>query len=250
MKPFADRFSENSGHYMKFRPQYPIEFIKEIAMLSKEQTKCWDCGTGNGQVASELARYFNKVYATDISENQISQAIPAKNIVYEISRAEKTSFPSDNFDLITVAQAIHWFDLSLFYEEAKRVAKPDGILAVWGYGLLRFHNKIDRALDQFYHEVVGPFRDKERQHIEAAYSTISFPFEQVPLSRQYFIQKEFTLEEFAGYLSTWSSVKRFKKEKRSDPVEQFIGTIHQEWERNGLKLNAEFPLFTKIGRIK
>ena len=250
MKPLADRFSENSGDYIKFRPKYPAEFIKEIAMLSGEQTRCWDCGTGNGQVAAEMATYFDKVYATDISENQISQAIQANNIVYAISRAEKTSFPSNHFDLITVAQAVHWFDLGPFYEEVKRVAKRDGILAIWGYGLLRFNNRIDKAIDHFYQKIIGPYWDKERKHIDALYNTISFPFEQIKLSCEYSIDKTLSLEEFAGYLSTWSSVKHFKSEKGSDPVQEFIGTIHQDWELLGPKLNAKFPLFTKIGRIK
>ena len=250
MKPFADRFSEDSGDYMRFRPKYPLGLIEEIVQLSKERANSWDCATGNGQVAAELARSFNIVHATDISKNQINQAIPATNIVYSISRAEKTSFPSDHFDLITVAQAIHWFDFNLFYDEAKRVARPDCIMAIWGYGLLRFNNRIDRSVDHFYQEVVGPFWDKERKHIDASYTSIPFPFEELKLSRKYSIQKTFTLEEFAGYLSTWSSVKRYKKDRGLDPVEEFVRNIRQDWLQLGVKLNATFPLFTKIGRIK
>ena len=223
--------------------------MEEIIALAKDRTNCWDCGTGNGQVAAELARHFKHVFATDISEGQLRQAIPRDNIQYSISRAEKTGFPDNFFDLITIAQAIHWFDLNSFYTEARRVGKKDSLIAVWGYGLVRFENTIDKSLDHFYHRIIGPFWDEERKHIDYSYSTIPFPFEEIKLSKEYHIAKEFTLEEFAGYLSTWSAVKRYKEANDHDPVEQLRSEISAEWYKIGKKLSAKFPLFTRIGRI-
>ena len=250
MKPTSDRFSENSAEYKKFRPTYPAEFLEEIAQLAKNQDSCWDCGTGNGQVAVELAKYFEKVLGTDISENQLKQAVKRENIQYSVARAEKTEFHPDQFDLITVAQAIHWFDFERFYEEVRRVSKRHGVLAVWGYGLLRFNNLIDHYVDHFYQHVIGPYWDKEREHIDTAYGDISFPFEEIELSRRYSIRKDFSLEEFAGYLSTWSAVKRYIKSQGLDPVPVFIAEIRADWIQLGENLSVEFPLFTKIGRIK
>lgn len=250
MKPISDRFSKNSGDYKRYRPNYPKDFLEEIISLTEEKNQCWDCGTGNGQVALELANHFTKVYATDISENQISKALEKDNIEYQITRAEETNFKAASFDLITVAQAIHWFDLNNFYKEVRRVGKKNGILAVWGYGLVRFGNSIDQSIDHFYHEVVGPYWDKERKHIDNSYDDISFPFEEIELSKSYHINMEFTLEEFGGYLSTWSAVKRFKDAMDYDPVQPFIKNITEEWLQLGVKLSANFPLFAKIGRVK
>jgi ubiquinone/menaquinone biosynthesis C-methylase UbiE len=49
-----------------------------------------------------------------------------------VAAAEKSGINSDRIDIITVAQALHWFALDLFYAEAKRVLKPQGVLAVLG----------------------------------------------------------------------------------------------------------------------
>ena len=193
--------------------------------------------------------HFKQVYATDISANQIGAAIRKENIQYLVSRAEKTNFHKDFFDLIAVAQAIHWFDLNQFYEEVRRVGKKNGILAVWGYGLIRLDNSLDHSIDHFYHQIVGPYWDQERKHIDSCYNSISFPFEEIELSKAYYIYKDFTIEEFAGYLSTWSSVKRFIEAKGYDPVQPFITKLSADWHQLGDKLNAKFPLFTKIGRI-
>ena len=250
MKPISDRFSKNSGDYRRYRPNYPKDFIYEIISLTEEKIHCWDCGTGNGQVALELANHFTNVHATDISENQISKALQKDNIQYQVTRAEETNFETASFDLITVAQAIHWFDLNNFYKEVKRVSKKNGILAVWGYGLIRFGNSIDQSIDHFYHEVVGPYWDKERKHIDNRYEDISFPFDEIELSKNYYISKKFTLEEFGGYLSTWSAVKRYIESKDQDPVQPLIESIRKEWQKLGDQLGANMPLFTKIGKVK
>ncbi len=102
MKKVKDKFSDRSEFYKKYRPTYPEEFYEEILKLTTGRNECWDCGTGNGQVAAELSKYFNKVYATDISESQIDNADKRDNVIYKVERAEKTTFRDSQFDLITV----------------------------------------------------------------------------------------------------------------------------------------------------
>ncbi|MEM9143678.1 MAG: class I SAM-dependent methyltransferase, partial [Bacteroidota bacterium] len=166
MKEALDRFSGHSKSYKKFRPVYPQTLYTELLSHMDSRESCWDCGTGNGQVALALARYFQTVYASDISREQIQNAEQPKNVQFHVERAESTSFESNFFDLITVAQAIHWFDLDAFGKEVYRVSKNGGLLAVWGYGLLRISKKIDARIDAFYSGVVGPYWDRERRHID------------------------------------------------------------------------------------
>ena len=249
MKPVRDRFSGDSINYRRFRPAYPIAFIEEIIGLSNQHINCLDCGTGNGQVAKILSRHFIKVHAIDISEDQIRNAHQAAKINYSVTRAEKTDFSANSFDLITVAQAVHWFDFHRFFKEAMRISKDGGIIALWGYGLLRFKNKLDEYIDTFYQDVVGPYWDKERKHIEQSYKSIPFPFTQVELKNNYVISKNFGLEEFTGYLRTWSAVKKFKESEGYDPLESLIEKIKPIWGEKLLQ-RAEFELFTQIGRIK
>ena len=249
MKPAQDRFSGNSFNYRRFRPAYPLPFIEEIIGLSNQRVNCLDCGTGSGQVAKVLSQYFDKVHAIDISEDQIRNSHQAANIHYSVSRAEKTDFPADSFDLITVAQAIHWFDFQTFFNEVLRITKDGGIIALWGYGLLRFNNSLDRHIDRFYEDVVGPYWDSERKHVESSYENIPFPFTEIKLKKHYCISKDFSLDEFTGYLSTWSAVNKFKLTEGYDPVKSLLEILKPIWGEK-LPQRAEFQIFTRIGRIK
>src|SRR5689334_20990349 len=112
-----DNFSSQSEKYQQFRPTYPDELYTFLFAQVDSKEVAWDCGTGNGQVAKELSKQFRLVYATDISENQIKNASRADNITYQVESAEQSSFPDKCFDLVTVAQAIHWFDFDAFYRE-------------------------------------------------------------------------------------------------------------------------------------
>ncbi|MES1225625.1 MAG: methyltransferase domain-containing protein [Bacteroidota bacterium] len=102
-----DLFSVQSADYAKYRPNYPVELIEYILGFVIEKKLAWDCATGNGQAAILLSNYFEKVIATDLSENQLLQAVPKENISYSISRAGETAFADNSFDLITIAQAYH-----------------------------------------------------------------------------------------------------------------------------------------------
>lgn len=249
MKDTKDLFSYQSGDYRKFRPDYPPEFLEEIISHSGHRRHAWDCGTGNGQVAVSLGKYFEYVKATDISTSQLDNALQANNVSYQTSRAEQTEFEPGSFDLITVAQAVHWFDFDAFYSEVKRVGHPDGILALWGYGLLRIEPAIDRLIDNFYYKIIGSFWDKERKYIEDAYRSIPFPFSEIHLSTDYFIEKEFTRESLAGYLGTWSAVRNFKKSTGSDPIPGFLKELTSKWASTQETKKAVFPLFSRVGKI-
>lgn len=248
MKTENDLFSEDTAGYQKYRPEYPTEFLEEIISLAKHRERCWDCGTGNGQVARVLSRFFKCVKATDISPAQLKESYRASNIDYTVERAEESSFPNDYFDLITAAQAIHWFDFSHFFKEVVRVSNNGGIVALWGYGLLRFDNEHDPLIDNLYHKLQSDW-NKERRHIENNYNSIPFPFENIALSKSYTIKRKFNPEELIGYLDTWSAVKNYKKRHHSNPLAEFKENISAVWNGKDEPKLATFPIFTKIGRI-
>ena len=130
-----DLFSTQAAMYAKYRPAYPPALFEYILQFVSSHETAWDCATGNGQAALELAQHFRRVEATDISEAQILHAVKHPSINYSVSSAEHTDFPHRTFDLVTVAQAYHWFDFSAFEMEVKRVLKRSGVVAVWGYSL-------------------------------------------------------------------------------------------------------------------
>jgi SAM-dependent methyltransferase len=239
-----DYFSTQSKAYAAFRPTYPDELYDFIFQQVASKDNAWDCATGNGQVAHKLGQHFRNVEATDISEKQLEHAIKKGNIRYAIGRAEKTAFPDHHFDLITVAQALHWFDREAFYQEVRRVCKPGGILAVWGYAMLTVDPHIDKFILGFYNDTVGPYWDNARRLVEDEYRSIEFPFETIA-SPPFSIKVEWTLEELAGYLSSWSATQNFIKNRGVDPVEPFKKVIEPHW--SSVRKRITFPIFCKIG---
>lgn len=240
-----DFFSGHAKLYATFRPTYPAELYQFIFDNVKEFSTAWDCATGNGQVAQHLSLRFKKVFATDISQQQLDHAIKADNITYSVQPAENTDFSNQAFDLITVGQALHWFDLEKFYMEVRRVAKPDSLLAVWGYALCTVSPEIDKHFLHFYHHIVGPYWDSARKMVEEEYRTIPFPFQEIK-TPTFTIQVVWTLEQFLGYLSTWSATQKYIKANGHDPVPSIMKKIKHQWvgERT-----VTFPVFLKLGKI-
>ena len=243
-----DFFSTQSELYATYRPVYPDALYQFIYAHLHSSDAAWDCATGNGQVARELAKHFQKVYATDISEKQLAHAAYADNIVYSISRAEKTNFNDNQFDLITVGQALHWFHVDEFYKEVNRIAKENALLTVWGYGVCNVDHEIDELFLDFYHNIVGPYWDEARRQVENEYRDIPFPFMQIETPK-FFIQADWPLEAFLGYLSTWSATQKYIKMKGHNPVEQFFLGLKKFWEAGEVR-RVTFPMFVKMGWVK
>lgn len=244
-----DLFSNQSEVYSRHRPGYPRELIDYILQFVSERNAAWDCATGNGQAALLLASHFESVQATDISERQLSNAIQHPHIRYSISGAEKTPFPDNSFDLITVAQAYHWFDFSAFENEAKRLLKPSGILAVWGYSLLvSFDININKTLRRFYKETVGRYWDPERKYIDDHYQSVPFPYHELPPA-EFSIKQQWSLEDLSGYLNTWSSVQHFITANGFNPVEELTADLKRIWPLDNIILFS-FPLFLRLGRTQ
>jgi ubiquinone/menaquinone biosynthesis C-methylase UbiE len=242
-----DNFSTQSDRYAKYRPTYPDEFFSYLNSLVPKRQAAWDCGTGNGQVAAELARTFEQVFATDISSAQIEQAVQLPNITYSVQPAEQTSFPDATFDLVVVAQAIHWFDFPKFYEEVRRTVKSNGIIGVIGYGKISVTDQIDRRITNFYQEVIGPYWDKERRYINENYATIPFPFPEIP-APELAITLDWSFDHLIGYLSTWSAVKHFIKANRYNPVDALAEELREFWGNEATKV-VHFPMLIRVGRV-
>lgn len=241
-----DLFSGHSQQYASFRPTYPQALYDFIMTQIKDNKSAWDCACGNGQVAKDLSTRFQKVLATDQSAKQLENAFVKYNIEYSVQPAEKTSFADGQFDLVAVGQALHWFNIPEFFAEARRVSKPGGIVAVWGYSLLNISPEIDPVVNHFYADVIGPYWDKERKLVDDRYASVSFPFEAIEVP-QFEFSFEWSLEELTGYISTWSSVQNYIQQNQSDPVKDLAEKIGRLWGDNRKKVS--FPLFVRMGRV-
>lgn len=242
-----DNFSTQSDQYAKYRPVYPEAFFDYLNSIVTSKKSAWDCGTGNGQVARELAKTFDNVEGSDISSQQLENAFCADNIHYSVQSAENTDFAADQFDLITVAQAIHWFDFDKFYAEVRRTAKDNALLVVMGYGRVEVSETIDRLVTDFYTNVIGPYWDKERRYIDDLYQTIPFPFQEIetPIFAN---TQAWTLAHFVGYLNTWSAVKHYIKHNHCNPVDELQVQLQRYWSLDEVK-EVSFPLLLRIGQV-
>lgn len=243
---FRDYFSERAAEYARFRPRYPAELFRGLADLAPGPRLAWDCGTGNGQAAVGLAAHFRRVIATDASAQQLAHAERHPRVTYARSLETRSGLASATVDLVTVAQALHWFDVNAFFAELRRVLRPAGVVAVWCYDLARVSPEIDRLIDRFAHETVGPHWAPERRHVRAGYQDLPFPFEERPFPHCS-MQWELTLGELAGYLDTWSAVRRYRQAVGTDPLPPLIAAISPLWGDPGAPRTLYWPLKGRVG---
>ncbi len=241
-----DNFSKQSDLYSKFRPGYPKQLFEFLLPLLPVKKLAWDCGTGNGQLAVTLSKHFDEVYATDISAAQITNATKKNNIFYSVENAEETTLPDNKFDLITVAQAIHWFDFEKFYRHVNRTLQHGGIIAIIGYDVFNINKEIDLLIDEFYKKTTGSYWDKERKHIDHHYSTIPFPFKEID-TPDFAMNYSWEFEQVIGYLNTWSAVQHYIRKNNENPVEKLSAELKKVWG-NVLKRKVSFPVFMRTGR--
>ncbi|MGE0771178.1 MAG: class I SAM-dependent methyltransferase [Cyclobacteriaceae bacterium] len=241
-----DRFSAHASQYATFRPSYPDRLVEFVIKHCRGHARAWDCGTGNGQLAVKLSPYFQQVCATDASAKQIENAISVSNINYIVQPAEQTNFPDSYFDLISVAQAIHWFDLGRFYLEVKRVSKPGAVLAVIGYSPLRAGAEFDQIIDDFYFNVINPYWDTERKLVDDRYQSLAFPFQeiQVPAFQMNYV---WTKKQVEGYLSSWSAVQTYIQKNHINPVIEVMKKLERCWTAE--KRAVYFPIFMRMGLV-
>ncbi|MGA8265563.1 MAG: class I SAM-dependent methyltransferase [Ignavibacteriaceae bacterium] len=244
---FKDHFTKQAESYARFRPDYPDELFEFLASVSPSNEFAWDCATGNGQAANGLAKYFDMVIASDASENQVQNAYKNEKITYKVFPAEKADIESSTVDLITVAQALHWFNFEKFYSEVRRVLKKNGIIAVWMYDLVNISPEIDLITKKFDDVILRNYWPPERQLFYEGYRTIPFPFELVK-TPGIKMATDWTLENFTGFLSTWSAFQKYKERENSDPLDLIMNDLQKAWGEEKIR-KAKWDLILKVGKV-
>ncbi len=205
----------------------------------------WDCATGNGQAAIELADVFEHVIATDASEKQIGNAERHPRVEYRVATAEASGLKPRTIDLITVAQALHWFDLARFEAEARRVAKIGGIVAAWAYKLATVSPTIDAVVDHYYSDVVGRYWPPERVLVEK-FEELPFGFDRIE-TPSFEMRAEWNVEQLLGYLGTWSATQRFMAAEQRDPLEEIEAELRHAWGKDVRRV--VWPLTVRVGGV-
>lgn len=243
-----DNFSTASDQYAQYRPTYPAALFDYLNSIVAAKEAAWDCATGNGQVARQLAPFFRQVFATDISAAQLAHAAALPNIQYSVQPAESTQFDNNVFDLITVGQAVHWFSFAGFYGEVKRTARNNALLVIMGYGKLAISPQLDAIVEHLYSNIIGAYWDAERRYVDEGYKTIPFPFAEIS-APEFRNSYAWTFAHLIGYLKTWSAVKHYEQQHGVDPVSLIENDLQKHWGMEE-KQEVHFPLLLRIGRVK
>ena len=246
---FKDYFSEAAASYATFRPRYPAALFDFVATLPIRRGTVWDCATGNGQAAIPLAEHFDRVIATDASADQIAHAERHSRVSYRVALADASGLDASSVDLVTVAQALHWFPLDRFFDEVRRVLVPDGVLAVWCYTRPLLPGALGVIVDRFYYGECGPHWSPERDLVDQGYRSIAMPFDDVP-SPSFSIDAPLTLAEFAGYLRTWSAARRLAAAVGYDPVVAVESELRGHWGGTEERQLIQWPIHVRAGRVR
>lgn len=247
MTKFEDHFSKLAIEYSLYRPKYPDGLFKYLADVVPDTHLAWDCGTGNGQAAIQLANHFQRVHATDASPHQIARAAGHPRVEFRVETAENVSLESSSVDLVTVAVAVHWFDLDRFYREVERVLKPGGVLAVWTYHLPRIEPVIDRVIETYAWSVLGEYWPDRIRYVDEKYKTLPFPLQEFK-PPHFEMCSEWDLNRFVGYISSWSAVNGYIERHRSHPVEEIWEDLKSAWMKEDVVRELRWELYFRMGR--
>jgi len=246
MPSFKDHFSRQAAAYSRYRPAYPPELIAHVASLAPSRGLAIDCATGSGQAAVALARHFERVIAVDGSVSQIIRALPAAGVQYVAGLAERLPLRAGCAELVTAAQAAHWFDFERFYAECRRVLRPGGLVAAWTYEKFHVDPALDAVVDHFYVHVVGRFWPPERRYVEAGYRNLPFPLDEEP-APAFTLVTEWDLDQALGYFGSWSAVQRCRDSTGTDPLPALRRALEPHWA--GRLRRLEWPLHLRVGRV-
>ena len=244
MNSYMNHFADNAAKYQQFRPHYPKALYEYLLTLTQKHERSWDVGTGNGQAATALSPFFREVIATDLKQGQLDAAPKKDNIHYIACPAEKPPIQEHSIDLITVAQALHWFQFDEFYQEVRRVIKPGGVFSAWCYTLANISPAIDKLTQHLYSDILGDtYWPKERHYIDEQYQTIPFPFHriQTPI---FMIERPLNLFQWIGYLNTWSALQEYKnKNAEKNPLDWIIDDLQKAWGAPEKIYQTQTPIY-------
>lgn len=245
---FQDHFSSRADRYAVYRPRYPADLYQWLAAQARGRDVAWDCATGNGQAAVGLAPYFAQVIATDASQAQLAHAEQAPNIRYAVATAEASGLADRSVDLVTVAQAAHWFNRPRFFVEVARVARPGALVALWMYNLMETSPEVDTVVGRLYTEIVGPFWPGDRKLIDQDYRPIEVPFPEFEAPR-FVMAAEWSVGHALGYLRTWSAVSRYAEARGTDPVALVEAELVEAWGGRDVRRTVRWPLHMRVARV-
>ena len=219
----AAGFTAAADLYERARPGYPpeaVDWLAERVDLRPGRTVV-DVGAGTGKLTRLLVPTGARVIAVEplpaMLERLVEAAPDAEAI---LGTAEQLPLPDDSADVITVAQALHWFDQKLALPEFRRVLRADGRVAlVWN----------SRDLEDPLQAALGRLLEPARNRVPAQRDNVwREPFERSPLFgplevRRFSFAQQFTADDLADRVGSTSFVAAMPPAER----EQLLVSVRE-----------------------
>lgn len=245
---FRDHFSDVAAGYATFRPEYPEALFEWLSSVTPRHALAWDCACGSGQASRPLASHFELVVGTDASPNQLAAASGSERTRFAVALADRTPLAKHSVDLVTVAQALHWFVGDRFFSEVRRVVRPGGVFAAWTYGMPQIASEVvEKRVHDFIDGPLGPFWPEEIRMVLDGYASISLPFEELDAPR-FEMAVEWSLDRFLGFVRTWSAVGRLVDDRGEDELNPFLAELRELWPGEDGLLSVSYRLDLRAGR--
>lgn len=244
----APDYSPVAGDYARSRPTYPDELFACLAALIEPRRLAWDCATGNGQAAMALAAHFEQVVATDISAEQIRHGAPRDNVTYRVAGFDDSGLDRWAADLVTVASALHWFDLDRFYAEVRRVLRPGGVLAAWSYHVGHVEPPFDRLFGPFYRDVLAPYFGPGVRLVDDRYEGVVLPGAPIEFP-SFHVTAEWTLDRMLTFIGSWSGTLAYREARGEDPVALIAADLERLWGPREQVRTVRWPLYARVSRL-
>jgi ubiquinone/menaquinone biosynthesis C-methylase UbiE len=163
-----ERFSDRVENYVRFRPGYPpeaVEVLKKACGMTRDSVVA-DIASGTGIFTRLLLENGNRVFGVEPNADmrQAGEEYLAKypNFTSVVGTAESTGLPDRSVDLVTAAQAAHWFDREKARHEFRRILKPAGcVTLIWNDRRLEA-NAFDRDYEQLVLQHGTDYKDVNR----------------------------------------------------------------------------------------
>lgn len=241
-------FSPIAADYARARPGYPPELFRYLASLVDPRRLAWDCATGNGQAAHGLTEFFDRVIATDVSNEQIRHAVPHPKVEYRVAPSEASGLGDKSVDLVTVASALHWFDLEKFYAEIRRVVRPGGMIAAWTYHIGHVDPPFGDVFDRFYKDALFPYFGTGARLVDRKYETIALPGKSLNPGT-FSMKVEWNLDRMLSFIHSWSGTREYIEDRGEDPVGLIREELERLWGDSDTIRSVSWPLYIRLSRL-
>ncbi|XP_059651104.1 uncharacterized protein LOC132298751 [Cornus florida] len=259
----ANLYLKQAKLYSKSRPGYPQALFQFIASKTPKHDLAWDVGTGSGQAAKSLAGIYKNVIGTDTSQKQLDFATKLPNVRYQytppnmsIAELEHCVAARASVDVVTVAQALHWFHLPTFYKQVNTVLKkPHGVIAAWTYTVPEVNDTIDSIFRRLYFDESRPYCTPGRELIADKYRSIDFPFEPVDGADhtgpfEFKTERLMDLEEYLAYKKSGSAYQTALEKGVELLKDDVIDEFKRAWCEDGNDRKVvKFPVYLRIGKV-